>query len=236
MRRRPQKIAYLAADYWRKQGVLDAIRIVFVLPDPKLFKVPVWTNALEKVVERYGIEVRYESEVTAVDGAARELSVTDLKTGAEETLAYDMAHLVPPQSAPDWVKASPLAEGPYGFVKVDKHTLRSPDHPEIFALGGCGEPAHVQDRRGRAQAVPVVVEHLVAAMKGAEAGARYDGYTSCPLVTARDRMLLAEFDYDLKPKPSFPLINTFKERRDMWVFKRYVLPVIYWRGMMSGRV
>ncbi|WP_374117974.1 FAD/NAD(P)-binding oxidoreductase [Streptomyces sp. S07_1.15] len=232
----PQKIAYLAADYWRKQGVLDSIRIVFVLPDPKLFKVPVWTKALEKVVERYGIEVRYESEVTAVDGSARELTVTDLKTGTEEVLAYDMAHLVPPQSAPDWVKASPLAEGPYGFVKVDKHTLRSPDHPEIFALGDVANlPTSKTGAAVRKQS-PVVVEHLVAAMKGAEAGARYDGYTSCPLVTARDKMLLAEFDYDLKPKSSFPLINTFKERRDMWVFKRYVLPVIYWRGMMSGRV
>lgn len=49
-------------------------------------------------------------------------------------------------------------------------------------------------------------------------------YASCPLVTARHRMLLAESDYALKPSPTFPLIDTFKERRDMWVFKRYVLP------------
>ena len=30
----PQKIAYLAADYWREQGVLDKIDIHLVLPDP----------------------------------------------------------------------------------------------------------------------------------------------------------------------------------------------------------
>lgn len=30
----PQKIAYLAADYWRRQGVLDDIRVVLVLPTP----------------------------------------------------------------------------------------------------------------------------------------------------------------------------------------------------------
>ena len=35
----------------------------------------------------------------------------------------------------------------------------------------------------------------------AVATARYDGYTSCPLVTARHKMLLAEFDYDLEPTP-----------------------------------
>jgi NADH dehydrogenase FAD-containing subunit len=27
---------------------------------------------------------------------------------------------------------------------------------------------------------------------------------------------LAEFDDTLKPRPSFPIINTTKERRDMW--------------------
>jgi sulfide:quinone oxidoreductase len=30
----PQNIAYLAADYWRRRGVLDAIRVVLVLPTP----------------------------------------------------------------------------------------------------------------------------------------------------------------------------------------------------------
>ena len=31
----PQKIAYLAADHWRREGVLDDIRVVLVLPDPR---------------------------------------------------------------------------------------------------------------------------------------------------------------------------------------------------------
>ena len=35
----PQKIAYLAADYWRQQGVLDDIRVVLVLPTPGMFGV-----------------------------------------------------------------------------------------------------------------------------------------------------------------------------------------------------
>lgn len=62
----PQKIAYLAADYWRKQGVLDDIRVVLVLPDPVMFKVPVWADQLEKVARRYGIEVLKESELVSV--------------------------------------------------------------------------------------------------------------------------------------------------------------------------
>ncbi|MER7499808.1 hypothetical protein AB0L05_39790 [Nonomuraea pusilla] len=54
-------------------------------------------------------------------------------------------------------------------------------------------------------------------------------------MTARDKMLLGEFDYDLRPTPSFPLIDTRKERRDRWLLKRYGLPAMYWRGLLKGR-
>lgn len=56
---------------------------------------------------------------------------------------------------------------------------------------------------------------------------RYGGYTSCPLVTARNTMLLAEFGYDLEPAPTIPFVDTAKERRDMWPLKRYGPPAIY---------
>ncbi|MFF8191347.1 FAD-dependent oxidoreductase [Streptomyces bobili] len=234
----PQKIAYLAADHWRKQKVLDRIRIVLVIPDPALFKVPAWSEVLEKVAARYGIEVRLRSEMTAVDGDARELTVTDHATGTKETLAYDLLHAVPPQSAPDWVKTGPLADpaSPQGFIAADKHTLQHPSHPEVFALGDVANlPTSKTGAAVRKQA-PVVTANLLAAIKGAGPTSRYDGYTSCPLVTARDKMLLAEFDYDLKPTPSFPLVDPFKERRDMWLFKRYGLPPLYWHGMLTGRL
>ena len=48
----PQKIAYLAADYWRQQGVLDDIRVVLVLPTPGMFGVQVFADELERVVRR----------------------------------------------------------------------------------------------------------------------------------------------------------------------------------------
>jgi sulfide:quinone oxidoreductase len=63
---------------------------------------------------------------------------------------------------------------------------------------------------------------------------RYDGYASCPLVTGYGKVILAEFDYDGKPAPSFPF-DTAKERRSMYQLKRYGLPALYWHGMLKGR-
>lgn len=81
---------------------------------------------------------------------------------------------------------------------------------------------------------PVVVRNLRATMAGKPAPARYDGYPSCPLTTARNKMLLAEFDYTLQPRPTFPLIDTTRERTDMWYLKRYGLPAMYWNFMLKG--
>lgn len=95
----PQKIAYLAADYWRKQGVLEDIRVVMVLPTPGMFGVKVFADELERVVEKYGIEVRFNSEMTEVDPAAGTVVITDNAAGTQESLHYDLLHVVPPQSA-----------------------------------------------------------------------------------------------------------------------------------------
>jgi len=234
----PQKIAYLAADHRRRRKVLGRVRVILVIPDATLFKVPEWGRVLEQVADRYGIEVRLRSEMTAVHGDRREVVITDHGSGREEIVSYDLLHAVPPQSAPDWVKSGPLADpaSPQGFVAADRHTLRHPRHPEVFTLGDVADlPTSKTGAAVRKQA-PVVAANLLDAMRGRRPEHRYDGYTSCPLVTARDRMLLAEFDYDLTPSPTFPLIDTFKERRDMWVFKRYLLPQIYWHGMLTGRL
>jgi sulfide:quinone oxidoreductase len=46
--------------------------------------------------------------------------------------------------------------------------------------------------------------------------------------------VLAEFDYDLTPRPSFH-IDTTRERWSMYQLKRQVLPRYYWNGLMRGR-
>jgi sulfide:quinone oxidoreductase len=81
----------------------------------------------------------------------------------------------------------------------------------------------------------VVAANLQASLAGKPLPASYGGYASCPLTTARNKMLLAEFDYTMKPAPSIPFIDTTHERRDMWYLKRRGLPAMYWKLILSGR-
>lgn len=123
--------------------------------------------------------------------------------GTKEELDFEVLHTAPPQSAPDWIRDGPLANpaSPYGYLRVDQCTLRSPDQPDVFALGDAANlPTSKTGAAIRKQA-PVVAANVLAARRGAPPVARYDGYTSCPVVTAHNRMLLAEFDYTLTPRP-----------------------------------
>lgn len=233
----PQKIAYLAADYWREQGVLDKIRVVLVLPTPGMFGVKVFSDELERVVARYRIEVHKNSELAEVDPDGKQAIIVDNKADTKEAIGYDMMHVVPPQSAPDWLKATKLAvpDSPAGYVDIDKNTMQHIRYPNIFALGDAGSSPNSKTGAAIRKQAPVVAKNLVAAGKGATLPASYGGYASCPLTTSRHKMLLAEFDYTMEPKPTFPLINTTKERRDMWYLKRYGLPFMYWNLMLRGR-
>lgn len=233
----PQKIAYLAADYWQQQGVLGDIRVVLVLPTPGMFGVKEFADELEKVVDRYGIEVRKNSEATAIDSAAKTVTIRDNAGERSEELPYDFLHTVPPQSAPDWVKNSPLSDpdNPGGYVQVDKHSLQHDRYPNVFSLGDAGSSPNSKTGAAIRKQAPVVVKNVLAAMETAPPRARYGGYASCPLTTSRHTMLLAEFDYGMRPAPSIPLIDTTHERRDMWYLKRYGLPAMYWNLILKGR-
>ena len=80
-----------------------------------------------------------------------------------------------------------------------------------------------------------VAARLRAVMAGNTPETKHHGHISCPTTTARNKMLLAEFDNELKPEPSFKLIDTPKEQCDMWLLRRRGLPFTYWDLMLRGR-
>lgn len=112
--------------------------------------------------------------------------------------------------------------------------MRHVRYPNIWALGDAGSSPNSKTGAAVRQQAPVVVENLLATMHGQEPLAVYNGYSSCPLTTARNKMLLAEFDYSGRPAPSIPLIDTVRERTDMWYLKRRGLPFLYWNLMLRG--
>lgn len=232
----PQKIMWLAEHHFRRRGVRDGIDVVFASAGAKIFAVPKYAATLDRLVRERNIITRFHHNLIAVRPRSREAVFTRSEPGGapeEVVMKYDLLHVTPPMSAPDFIKQSPLANSS-GWVEVDKHTLQHARYPNVWSLGDASSlPTSKTGAAIRKQA-PVLVENLLAHMAGRPLTAAYDGYTSCPLVTGYGRLVLAEFDYEGKPRETFPFDQS-KERRSMYLLKKYALPQMYWHGMMRGR-
>lgn len=235
----PHKIMWLACDYWRKKGMLDKCDVHFVSGGTILFSVPEYRKTLEGLVDEYGVKVHLKQTITKIDGpnGMMYFEGTDPSdTAQKQSMHFDMLHVVPPQSAPDVVKHSSLADQatPLGWVEVDKHNFQHTRFSNVFSCGdACNAPASRTGAAIRKQA-PVMVDHILAHINHTTATSSYDGYSACPIPTQFGKLMLAEFDYDNKPKMTFPF-DQAKPRWTMWMLKKFVLPWLYWHRILQGK-
>ncbi|MEZ5040989.1 MAG: FAD/NAD(P)-binding oxidoreductase [Saprospiraceae bacterium] len=229
----PLKINFLAADYWAKHGVKSQIKIKHIKGGSGIFSVKKYADALTVVADRYNIERVWQKDLIALHPDKKEAIFRDLDTGEESVEKYDMIHVTPPMSAPDFIKNSPLAAST-GWVEVDKSTTQHVRYANVFSLGDCSNlPTSKTGAAIRKQA-PVTVANVMAVIEGGQLPKTYDGYTSCPLITGYGKLILAEFDYNNQPTESFPF-DQGQERYSMYALKAYGLPRMYWHGMLKGR-
>jgi sulfide:quinone oxidoreductase len=232
----PQKIMYLAADRFRKRGTLDKFNIEFFNAGPAIFGVPFFAKALSKVVAEYGIKTNFNHNLVAIDGPAKiaTFETTDSEGNKQRvTKAFDMIHVTPPQSAPDFIKRSPLANAA-GWVDVNPNTLQHTKYGNIFGLGDAGSTPNAKTAAAVRKQVPVVVDNILNLKNSKDVQGGYDGYGSCPLTTSLSKVMLAEFAYDGKVTPSFPLLDPRTPRSIWWWGKTTGFPWLYWHLMLKG--
>ncbi|MCU1406919.1 MAG: NAD(FAD)-dependent dehydrogenase, partial [Glaciihabitans sp.] len=233
-----QKPMYLACDYWRATGRLDNIKVVMVVPDTTIFGIPMIDDELERKIAEYGIEVRYNSELVEVDADNRTVLVGRPGSQTNETVPYDLLHAVPPQSAPDWLKATtlPAAGDSLGFVEVDPETLRHRRYPNVWALGDAAATTNSKSGGALRKQTLVLAKNLVAVLEDKAPSNLYNGYSVCPFTVSRSTVVFAEFDDEYAQKPTIPFWKSLaRERRLTWVADRYVLPWVYWHLILKGR-
>lgn len=232
----PQKIMYLAADRFRKKGILDKFTIEFCNAGPAMFGVPFFAKALTKVVADYGIKTSFNHNLVSIDGPAKTATfeTTDSDGNKLQVVKkFDMIHVTPPQSAPDFIKKSPLANAA-GWVDVNEKTLQHNKYSNIFGLGDATSTPNAKTAAAVRKQVPVVVDNILSLIARKQVEAGYDGYGSCPLTTSLNTVMLAEFSYGGKVTPSFPLLDPRKNRWIWWWGKTTGFPWLYWHLMLKG--
>lgn len=234
----PQKAMYLSEDYWRRHGVREKADIKGYFAMGSIFAIKEFRESLEKVVERKRLDMHFRWDLVKIDHELSQATFKNLDTEEVETIGYDFLHAVPKMFPPIFVAESPLAhqDGPTkGWANVDAFTLQSVSYPNVFACGDVAAlPTSKTGAAVRKQAV-VVEQNLMSLIKGKPLEKKYNGYTSCPVVTGYGSLVMAEFGYDDKLLPSFPLLDPTKERWSMYMLKKHGLPILYWHLMMKGR-
>ncbi len=232
----PQKAAYLASDYLRKGGIREHCEVRFLTATPAIFGVPFYAKELVKIAARHNIEVSYNHNLVEIDGRGRK-AIFDVtagdKQGQKVVLDYDMLHVTPPQSAPDFLKNSPLANAT-GFADVHANSLQHVKYKNVFSLGDAAGTANSKTAAAVRKQAPVVVRNLLHLIKGGAIEEAYDGYGACPLTTGYGKVLMAEFIYGGKPTPTLPL-DPRKEHLVNWWIKTTFLPRLYWDYMLKGK-
>jgi sulfide:quinone oxidoreductase len=253
----PQKIAYLAADYFRMHNTASRTKVSFVTPGSVIFGVKPIADRLMKVVQRYGIDFKPFYAPIKIDGPNRKITFkhigpkdnlcvvnddgsTDFLPHPDEvTMDFDMLHLAPPQTAPKFIKESSLVNAA-GWLDVNINTLQHVNYPNIFGLGDVAALPTAKTGAAIRKQVPVLIANLMHLIKHNTLDKKiYEGYSSCPLVTGYGKMILAEFNYknEFTPDPKLKQILVFdstKEDWRLWMLKKYGLPYLYWNKMMKG--
>ncbi len=235
----PQKAMYLSGDAWHRNGALSGIDIQFMNAGGVLFGVKDYVPALMEYVAKYDATLNFFHTLVAVDGPARKATFKVAQPDQDVrdvTVDFDMMHVCPPQTAPDFIRVSPLADSA-GWVDVDQSTLRHKSFDNIWSLGDVMNAPNAKTAAAARKQAPTVADNIVADMRGRSPTSAYDGYGSCPLTVERGKIVLAEFGYGGVLKPSFPsiLLDGTKATRAAWFLKEKMLPPIYWKAMLKGK-
>ncbi|SFM03326.1 bifunctional protein tyrosine phosphatase family protein/NAD(P)/FAD-dependent oxidoreductase [Shimia aestuarii] len=235
----PQKAMYLSASNWERMGVLKDIDVQFMNAGGVLFGIKDYVPALMEYVERYNADLNFFHNLVAVDGPAKTATFAVNKPDSDPetvTVEFDMMHVTPPQTAPDFIRVSPLADEA-GWIDVDQSTLRHKEYENIWSLGDVMNAPNAKTAAAARVQAPIVAENLVDDIDGKSPTAIYNGYGSCPLTVERGKIVLAEFGYGGTLLPSFPkwLIDGTKPTRAAWVLKEQILPPVYWKAMLRGK-
>lgn len=234
----PLKYAFLTDDRLRRTGQRGRAEIIYNAHNRVLFSVPIVAERVRMLYQERGIVVNHDHVLAGID-PGRRIATYRTPAGTKE-MGYDFINVVPAMRAPDVVRNSPLRwqTGPWaadGWAEVDRHTLRHVRFPEVFAVGDVAGVPKGKTAASVKWQVPVAVDHLIATIEGRQSTERYNGYTSCPLITRVGRAMLVEFDYADNLVPSFPgVIAPLEELWISWIVKEVGLKHTY-LAMLRGR-
>jgi sulfide:quinone oxidoreductase len=230
----PLEFAFLADAFFAERGMRDQVDITFVTPLEGAFTKPIASRRLGGMLAERHIALEGDYVVERVDPAAKKLISMD-----EREVPFDLLVTVPLHMGADFVARSGLGDD-LNYVTVDRHTLQSTKHPNIFAIGDAADIPASKAGSVAHFAAEIFAENFVAYAAGRPMTKAFDGHANCFVESGHGRGLLIDFNYDTEPLPgSYPLpgIGPFtlltESHRNHW--GKLAFRWAYWHLLLRGR-
>ena len=230
----PMEFSLLADDYFTKRGIRDKVEIVYVTPLDGAFTKPVASRELGDTLDKHDVKLETDFMIESIDQERKVLVSFD-----EREISYDQLVTIPLNMGAEYVARSGLGDE-LNYVPVDKHTMQSTEHPEIFALGDAGNLPTSKAGSVAHFSVEVFVENFLQLIAGKPMTHSFDGHANCFVESGGGKALLLDFNYDTEPLTGkFPVakvgpLSLLKESRANHMGK-LAFRHIYWNALLPGR-
>jgi sulfide:quinone oxidoreductase len=230
----PLEFAFLADAFFTDRGMRDRVEMVYVTPLEGAFTKPVASRHLGGMLEERKIGLEPDFMVDRVDTDTRTLVSMD-----EREVPFDLLVTIPLNMGADYVARSGLGDE-LNYVPVDKHTLLSKAHDNIFAVGDAsniptskaGSVVHFQ--------MDLFPDNFIEHVHGRPMTKAFDGHANCFIESGHGKGLLIDFNYDTEPLPGkYPLpglgpFSLLKES-ELNHWGKLMFRWMYWNVMLPGK-
>ena len=229
----PLEFMYLADYYFTQRGIRNKVDLVFTTPLSGAFTKPVSSKMLGDVMQKKGIHTEADFAISGVDSSKNKISSYD---GRE--LDYDLLVTIPTNMGADVIARSGMGDD-LNFVPTNKFTLQSDKHQNIWVIGDATNIPASKAGSVVHYSAETLIENIMCAVKGKELDAKFDGHSTCHIVSGFNKSLLIDFSYETEPLTGlypFPVVGPFpllKESTFNYVGK-LAFKWIYWNIMLKG--
>jgi len=230
----PLEFLMLADWYFHERGIRDRVELIYATPLPGAFTKPVASKLLGEMLVEKGIEVVPEFMIERVEPDEKKIVSYD-----ENEVEYDLLVSIPLNKGADVVGKSGLGD-PLNYIPVNKHTLLSNKHDNIFVLGDASNAPASKAGSVAHFAVDVFGENFVRYTNGQELLPTFDGHANCFIESGFGKGLLIDFNYDQEPLPGrYPLPGigpfTLLQESEINHWGKLMFRWMYWNILLKGQ-
>ena len=230
----PLEFTFLAEAYFRHRGMQDRVELTYATPLPGAFTKPIASAQLGSMLDERKIAVESDFMVERIDDETKTLVSYD-----EREIPFDLLVTVPLNMAAEYIARSGLGDE-LNYVPVDKQTLLSKAHDNIFAVGDANNIPTSKAGSVAHFSVDVFTGNFCQHAAGQAMTGRFDGHANCFIESGDGKGLLIDFNYDTEPLTGsypVPVLGPFGLLKETSAnhLGKLAFRWLYWHLLLPGR-